>query len=189
MQSHHLKLAKKYWTEHVSPGDVVIDATCGNGHDTFFLTTLGCQVFALDIQEEALEKARQLVGNHARFLLVSHAQIHEVSLPTPPCLIVYNLGYLPGGDKSITTKCETTIESIKHSLEILAPKGAVSITCYPGHSEGQIEEQAVSEFLSSLNPLQWLICQHRYLNRPRSPVFIWLQKVEKFPRLPKSNPE
>lgn len=174
MQSHHLQLAKKYWTEHLSHGDVVIDATCGNGHDTLFLTSLSAQVFALDIQKEALQKAEQIIGEKATLLHLSHALIHEVPVPKPPRLIVYNLGYLPGGDKSITTKCETTLVSIQESLRILPKGGALSITCYPGHAEGKIEEQQINEFLATLSPREWLICQHRYLNRQHSPVFIWV---------------
>jgi hypothetical protein len=45
--------AKAAWSSLVSPGDTVIDATCGNGHDTLALARLvgprGC-VIAMDIQ-------------------------------------------------------------------------------------------------------------------------------------------
>ncbi|HSX14160.1 MAG TPA: class I SAM-dependent methyltransferase [Chlamydiales bacterium] len=177
MQSHHLKLAKKYWAEHLSPGDVVIDATCGNGHDTLFLCTLSCQVYSLDIQKQALEMAK-LLGSSATFFHISHVLIHEIPVPNPPRLIVYNLGYLPGGDKSITTKSETTLQSIQESLKILAPRGALSITCYPGHEEGYREEQKVIEFLCSLSPRQWKICQHKYINKPKSPIFIWVENID-----------
>ena len=134
MRQFCLKLAKKYWTEHLQPSDVVIDATCGNGHDTLFLTTLSALVFSLDIQEQALEKAKTLVGSKASLIHLSHEFIHEVAVPKAPRLIVYNLGYLPKGDKSITTMCNSTLLSIEKSLQILAQDGAISITCYPGHA-------------------------------------------------------
>lgn len=175
-KSPHLQLAKRYWLEHLSPGDVAIDATCGNGHDTLFLSTLpGVTVFAFDIQQEALAKTRQRVGPEVALLHMSHALIHTISLPKKPRLIVYNLGYLPGGDKSITTLSETTLQSIELSLGLLETGGALSITCYPGHEEGSREEKTVTEFLSRLSPLEWQICQHRFINRPSSPVFIWVK--------------
>jgi SAM-dependent methyltransferase len=176
MQSHHLKLAKKYWTDHLYPGDVVIDATCGNGHDTLFLSQLSCQVFSLDIQTQALENAKRL-GSNASFLLLSHAFIDEVVIPKAPRLIVYNLGYLPGGDKTITTQCETTLSSIEKSLQILADNGAVSITCYPGHGEGLREEQKIVEYLSTLPSYNWKVCHHKYINRPKSPTFFWVEPI------------
>lgn len=49
--------AKAAWASLVSPGDTVVDATCGNGHDTLALARLvgphGC-VIALDIQVSAV---------------------------------------------------------------------------------------------------------------------------------------
>lgn len=176
MQSHHLKLAKKYWTEHLSPGDVVIDATCGNGHDTYFLSQLSCQVYSLDIQPQALEKAKRL-GSNATFLLLSHVFIDDVPIPKAPRLIVYNLGYLPGGDKTITTQCETTLSSIKKSLQMLPSNGAVSITCYPGHDEGFREEQKIFGYLSNLPPQKWKICHHTYINKSKSPTFFWVEPI------------
>ncbi len=163
--------------EHLQPLDVVIDATCGNGHDTLFLTTLSEQVISLDIQRSAIQKTEQLVGTKATLLHLSHEYIDEVPLPKPPRLIVYNLGYLPGGDKCITTKRDTTLISLKKSMNILAPDGAISLTCYPGHEEGFHEEQAVAEFLKTLNPQQWTILQYRCMNRLHSPIFYWIEKV------------
>lgn len=182
MASHikapHLKLAKQYWKEHLLPNDVAIDATCGNGHDTLFLKELGATVFALDIQEEAVKKTKELAGE-VTILQMSHAFIHQISLPKPPRLIVYNFGYLPGGDKSITTRWETSLESIRLSLGMVEKGGALSILCYPGHDEGKIEEQKITEYLASLPSSGWLICQHRYINRPKSPVLIWVKNFEK----------
>jgi hypothetical protein len=185
-KNHHLRLAKKYWQEHLLPGDIAIDATCGNGHDTVFLSHLllsdtTSHIFAYDIQKEALENTKRLICNtfpseqasRVIFCEKSHAQIAETPCPKPPRLIVYNLGYLPGGDKTVTTQTNTTITSVSQSLSLLAQDGALSIMCYPGHDEGLREEAAVIEFLSSLCPKSWQICHHRFINRPRSPSLIW----------------
>ncbi len=185
-KNHHLKLAKKYWQEHLLPGDIAIDATCGNGHDTLFLThLLPSLVFTYDIQKEALDNTRKLIdsalskeqADRVIFCEKSHALIEETPCPKPPRLIVYNLGYLPGGDKTVTTQTETTLTSLSQSINLLASDGALSIMCYPGHEEGLREEAAVIEFLSTLPPKDWQICLHRYINRPKSPSLIWALSI------------
>ena len=180
-RSPHLNLAKKYWQEHVQPNDLAIDATCGNGHDTLFLAQLGQQVFAFDIQEKAIQKTQELLTlfqKEATLHQLSHAKMGEISFPKKPRLIVYNLGYLPKGDKQLTTKTETTLESIKESLSLLSEGGALSITCYPGHEEGEKEERAILDFLSTLPSHKWLICHHRYINRLKGPSFFWVLSID-----------
>ena len=61
-------------------------------------------------------------------------------MASTPKLIVYNLGYLPGSDKLLTTKTSSTLLSVEKALSLIAPNGAISITCYPGHEEGKKEE-------------------------------------------------
>ncbi len=173
--SPHLKLAKAYWEKHLKKGDLAIDATCGNGHDTLFLAGL-CSVIGLDIQSSAIENTATLLrkeGKEATLHLLSHEQIDTLPLPYPPRLIVYNLGYLPKGDKSITTHTETTLISVKKSLDILPTQGALSITCYPGHEEGEREERALEGWLSTLS-LE--IHHHKWPERARAPSLIWIVK-------------
>jgi len=183
--SPHLALAQNYWKGHLRAGDVAIDATCGNGNDTLFLSGLLTEglVVALDIQSQAIENTARLLEQHQirRVLLhqISHAEIGQILFPSPPRLIVYNLGYLPRGDKSITTQTDSTLESVKKSLQIAAVDGAVSITCYPGHDEGEREELALIDFVKMLPADQWSVCHHKWLNRPRSPSFIWIVRQTK----------
>ena len=100
-ESPHLKLTKFYWTEWIIPGDVVIDATCGNGYDTLFLAKLPLStLFAIDIQSEALYKTKSLLESRLSTLelqkvhlsKMSHEAWDTLDLPSPPHLIVYNLG-------------------------------------------------------------------------------------------------
>ncbi len=91
-------------------------------------------------------------------------------------LIIYNLGYLPRGDKTITTKVDTTIASLKSALPLIKPGGAVSVTCYPGHPEGAIEEKEIRLWSKQLPPEIWNICFHRFPNRKQSPSLFLLQK-------------
>lgn len=156
--------------------DFVIDMTCGNGHDTAFLAALKPRrLVALDIQPAALEAARKRVSEGVEFLLKNHAayplELEDKSVK----LAVFNLGWLPGSDKSCTTLAETTCQSLFSLLPKIAPGGAISLTCYPGHLEGKREEDELLEKLQRLNPHAWNVCHHRWLNRKESPSLILLQ--------------
>lgn len=188
--SPHLLLAKIYWRSHLKPGDIAIDATCGNGNDTFFLSQLllsdpSSAIFSFDIQPEAIRNTeallrRHLSPDHFRRVLLhrrSHLELNAIPLPYSPRLIVYNLGYLPGGNKKITTQTGTTLESVKLSLGILADDGALSIMCYPGHEEGSREEEELLSYVKTLSPKEWSVCHHRWLNKPRSPSFLWISHL------------
>jgi SAM-dependent methyltransferase len=158
----HLEQARHYWKNLLTPTDVVIDATCGNGKDTAYLSQLVPEgkVYSLDIQEEALIQAKKNVASsNVVFLLQSHA-----SLPSfePVKLVVYNLGYLPGGNKKITTMTESTLQSLEAASGIVKRGGALSITCYPGHLEGAREEKAVIAWIYQLNSLKWDVTHHQW---------------------------
>lgn len=176
---NHLHFAHSLWQAHVRPEDVVIDATCGNGHDTLFLSGLvpAGRVFAFDIQEKAIQNTQELLKKHGReervtLLQKSHVDLQKI--PSPPRLIVYNLGYLPGGDKGVTTQTDTTLESVAAGLKMLPEGGALSITCYPGHAEGAREEKALVEFLRTLPSHQWTVRYHQWVNRPKAPSLLWV---------------
>jgi len=173
--SPHLKLAKSHWQAHLRAEDLAIDATCGNGHDTHFLAQI-CQVIALDIQPQAIQNTKNLLPD-ATIFQISHDKIDEIPLPRAPRLIVYNLGYLPRGDKSITTKTDTTLISVKKSLDLLASDGALSITCYPGHDEGQKEQSALEAFICSLDPKKWKVTHYKWPEKARAPSLIWISSI------------
>jgi hypothetical protein len=189
--SAHIILAHTYWKEHLRPGDVAIDATCGNGRDTLMLAQilLECPdslLIGLDIQPAALEKTALLLKKSlpdsylSRVLLhrLCHAQIDSIPLPIQPRLIVYNLGYLPGSDKTITTQTPTTLQSLQKGALLLASDGAISITCYPGHPEGEKEELEILAWTQLLNPAKWLVCHHRWVNRSASPSLFWIRSTD-----------
>lgn len=185
----HLDLAHQYWKKLVIPGDLVIDATCGNGHDTLFLATLALNetqgsLYTLDIQPEALEKAKERLQAHIplsyfsriHFIPGCHSTFPAPLLPESVKLIVYNLGYLPGGNKTLTTQSNTTLESLQNALPLLAPQGVISIMCYPGHPEGKVEEVKIIEYLSTLDRWEWNCCHHRWINKQDAPSLLLLQK-------------
>jgi len=176
--SPHLSLAKNYWKAHLKPNDLSIDATCGNGHDSLFLADIS-SVISIDIQVQAINNTRALLEKHGKrgtLHNISHSEIDQIPLPQSPHLIVYNLGYLPHGDKSITTQTETTLISIQKSINLLSPKGAISITCYPGHTEGKKEEEHLINLLKLPVYNNLNICHHRWINKTNAPSLIWILK-------------
>jgi hypothetical protein len=188
----HLDLAHSYWERLIAPGDAVIDATCGNGHDTLKLCQLALlhgkgQVTGIDLQKEAIEATTRLLDLHLtqkqRACVALHCRCHA-SFP-PECaadtikLVVYNLGYLPKGNKELTTNLSTTLQSVEHYLSLIQNGGAVSITCYPGHEEGGREEEALLAFASTLSSNAWSVCFHQWTNRHQAPSLIFIQKAKK----------
>ena len=181
---YHTHLAHLIWKDFLRPGMTVIDATSGSGHDTLFLakcvlTPNSGWVHAFDIQSEALQKTRQNLELNLAQTLKPRITLHETSHETfpqnlTPSLIVYNLGYLPGGDHSKTTLAETTLTSCINALTILAPKGLLSITTYPGHPEGHKEKSLLFDWLATLTTHP--IFHHTPLNRPNQPSLITIRK-------------
>jgi SAM-dependent methyltransferase len=182
--SSHLGLAQNYWKNFLKPEDHAIDATCGNGQDSLFLAQIVSQgqVFAFDIQEPALENAfallkENLMEDRVPLYLASHENLHLA--PSQAIrLIVYNLGYLPRGDKRITTLALSTQNSIRQALAIIEKnRGAMSIMCYPGHEEGKKEQELLLKELASLSPKSWEVLHHQWVNRSLSPSLFWIKNI------------
>lgn len=179
----HLEYAHSYWRSLLKPGDKVIDATCGNGYDTLFLAELTHgEVTAIDIQQEAILSAQ----NHLKKSLDPQMYskiiwLHQSHVSFPPLnnikLVVYNLGYLPKGDKSKTTLTETTLQSLTSAQNLLETGGCISVTCYPGHTEGKKEEVAILAWAAALDSKKWNCCYHRWLNRNDSPTLLIIMKI------------
>jgi len=151
-------LAHDFATQVLAAGDLAVDATCGNGNDTLHLARLvGPQgtVIAIDIQAEALEETRQRLASEGlddgRVSLVRacHTTMCDHLLPATAALVMFNLGYLPGGDHALTTRAETTPAALDAAALALRPGGLLMVTCYPGHSEGAREAGAVAEWMEA----------------------------------------
>jgi len=185
-----IDLAHDYWQRLLHPGDYVIDATCGNGHDTLFLANLvlkkdtNGQLLAMDTQAEAIQNTQQLLQDNLAKNMLDRVSFFNGCHSTFPSqiekesitLIVYNLGYLPGGNKELTTTSSTTLQSLQAALPLIVPGGAISITCYPGHPAGKVEETEILSFTNSLSPLEWSCCYHRWINRNQAPSLILIQR-------------
>lgn len=181
----HIDLAHQYWERILQDGDLAIDATCGNGNDTLKLAEIlhkSGTVIGMDIQEEAIARTKALLSHLpqerlARIHLYHQSHANFPPLRDPVRLIVYNLGYLPKGNKQFTTMTQSTMESLGKALELVMPGGAISITCYPGHDEGAKEEKAILEMIAHLSAMSWNVCHHTFLNRAASPSLILIQRT------------
>lgn len=179
-----LQIAHDFWRQIIAPEDTVIDATCGNGKDTCELAQLVSigKVLAFDIQRQAIENTRKLLQTYGlekrvEFFHLSHEFFPSTISPSSVRLIAYNLGYLPGGDKTVTTVTEATIRSVKQALDLVMPGGLISITLYPGHAEGAIEKEHLLEFANTLSSAQWAVCHLEWINRQKSPSLLLLEKL------------
>lgn len=186
---NHLDVAHGYWQRLIRQGDSVIDATCGNGYDTLALAKMALStdsgfVYGMDIQPKAITNCRRILEENlspeqlSKVLLTTgcHSKFPEQIQPGTIRLVAYNLGYLPGGDKALTTMTESTIASLNRAVDLVMPGGAISVTCYPGHTEGGREEDAVYAWAAALDPQQWNCCNHRWINRLKAPALLLVQR-------------
>ncbi|RWZ54844.1 methyltransferase domain-containing protein [Halobacillus fulvus] len=169
--------------ENLSPNGVVIDGTCGNGHDTLFLASLmeeSGHVYAFDIQEKAItETSSRLEENKLRgrvsLIHDSHANVDEhLSEDHRDRLqgAIFNLGYLPGSDKSVVTTSGDTILSVEKILSMLDKGGLVVLGVYHGHEGGQQEKEALIEFVQNLDQKKVKALHYGFMNIQNNPPFI-----------------
>lgn len=147
--------------EILTAGDLAIDATVGNGHDTLFLARAvgaGGTVYGFDIQEAALDAAYRRLQDEGLAGRVSlyHAGHEAMAVVLPASVVgrvravMFNLGYLPGGDKARTTGIHTTLAALEQARSLLAPGGAISVLAYTGHPGGREEAEAVKAWAAAL---------------------------------------
>jgi len=180
------------WCHHfikiqVKEGDICIDATVGNGRDTEVLCTLVGEkglVYGFDIQEIALEKTRLrlketgLLGR-ARLFLKGHEYMAEVIEPSDHgkiSCVVFNFGYLPGGNHQLATKGETSIKALGWALGLLKRDGLISLCIYSGGDSGFMEREEILTWLKKLDSREYLVIVNEFYNRknhPPLPVLIY----------------
>lgn len=177
-------LAAQYMESALGEGDLAVDATMGNGHDTERLARLvgpTGRVVAFDIQRQALESTRARLTaagltDRVTLVLESHA-LMAAHLPSAPKLIAFNLGFLPGGDKSVTTQPPETLRAVEAAMALLQPMGLLLVCCYPGHPAGQTELDALDAFFRRVPPQRFNILRHDFINAgPGAPVCFAAEK-------------
>lgn len=172
-------------SQFLQPGDLAVDATCGNGHDTLLLANLvgpSGRVWAFDIQERAISATSQRLGQagmaeRVELILGGHESLAD-HLPTPVRGMIFNLGYCPGGNRSIITREDTTRAALDQAQELLLPGGVLAITVYPGHDGGEKEEGMLREWSSSLPQRSFHAWHMGQVNTPPdAPSLFLIQKA------------
>lgn len=166
---------------YIKEGDCCIDATMGKGGDTYYLcqkTGEKGKVYAFDVQQEALRQTKEKLDKHemnAELILDGHEHMREYVKETEISCVMFNLGYLPGGDHRLATKTNTTIQAVEAGLELLKTGGIMSICIYSGGDSGFEERDGVLEYLSRLDDRKYFIARQDFPNKknnPPMPVFI-----------------
>ena len=178
-----LEMAHDFLAEVVTKEDIVVDATMGNGHDTLFLAKLAKQVFAFDIQEQALEKTQERLHQaglkNTSLILQGHETVNQYVSEVKAA--IFNLGYLPSADKSVITQPQTTIEALEKLCQLLVKGGRIAIMIYYGHEGGDVERDAVLDFVSQLPQQEYTATIYRTLNQINNPPFlVMIEKLERY---------
>lgn len=158
---------------YCSSFNVAIDCTLGNGYDTDFLRDNFKKVYAFDIQKEAVDQYKSKNINLENVFLIndSHEKINLFVEDKVDC-IMYNLGFLPGGNKKITTKAYSTLESVKAGISLLNYGGIITVAIYTGHEEGKKEEIVLLDYLTNLPKKDYGVLLHTFLNRENNPPLL-----------------
>lgn len=172
---------------HIRPGTLALDATCGNGHDTVFLAhAVGPdgRVIACDIQPQAIEKTLARLTeagltNRVQCMLANHARMDDWLPPSWKNglgVVMFNLGYLPGGDKTIITQPSSSLAAIQKAWENLLPEGCLSILLYRGHPGGAEEAEGILNWAEQSIPEEKSECWDSPFPTAASPLWLFIRK-------------
>lgn len=175
-----LELAHLLVKRSVETGDIAIDATVGNGHDTLHLAQqVGAtgKVVGFDVQVEAIEATRSLLKSAnapatVHLVCSGHEKMKEhVNEEDQGAVgaVMFNLGYLPGGNKQIKTRPESTRKGLWAAVDLLRPGGVITVVAYSGHEGGTEEVQVVESWVSSLAAQNFQCISYRFLNSTSDP--------------------
>lgn len=184
-----LEHAHRILSDRLSSGNIAIDATVGNGHDTLFLLRQVAptgQVYGFDVQSAAIDATRELVAQTGfvdglTLTCASHADLAKL-IPKhchgKIAACMFNLGYLPGSDKTVTTRTQSTLTGLNATSSLLGESGMITIMAYPGHSGGAEETVAVSLWCAQLDPTRYhvrLMCSE--VARSHAPRLYVIEKI------------
>lgn len=192
-----LEMAHWMLKDIIKTNDVVVDATMGNGYDTQFLAELGANVYAFDVQEEALNATEKRLDDagiknqifeknlsnllkepSVNLVLSGHEKLSEY-VKEPIKAAIFNLGYLPKTDKSVVTKADTTLTALDALTNQLVVGGRIAIMIYYGHEGGMEEKDAVIKWTSSLPQKDWEVTSYAPLNQIHTPPILVLIEKRK----------
>lgn len=172
--------------EVVTEGDLVIDGTVGNGNDTLFLAELVGEtgtVLGFDVQEQAIQTTQAILNEAGLNKQVTlYQQGHETLGLVIPAgkkvkAAIFNLGYLPKSDKTIITQSHTTLKALEDLLTLTEDLGRIIVVIYYGHDGGEIEKNAVLDFVKQIPQTQFNVLSYQFINQKNNPpILITIEK-------------
>ncbi len=180
-----LSQSHKYIENFVEEGDIVIDATAGNGNDTLFLAQLvggRGHVYSFDIQQIALDRTAEKLDkielrDRVDLIKAGHENLDKY-VKSNVKAVMFNLGYLPGGDHNLGTRAQTTITALEKAMELLVVGGIISIVVYHGGDSGFEEKTQVMEYLERIDPKKYLVMKTEFINQVNCPpILACIEKI------------
>lgn len=176
-----VSITKEFIKNYIKDGQVVLDATVGNGNDTVLMAErVGAsgRIYGFDIQQIAIDNTMKILKENKledRVTLIkdSHEDLDKY-ITDPLDFIIYNLGYLPNGDKNIITQTESTRKSIISSLKLLNKNGLLLINSYIGHDGGKEENLAIENMLKELDQKKYNVLKHSFINQKNDPPILYI---------------
>ncbi len=162
----------------VKPDDTVVDATCGNGHDTLFLARLvpRGRVLAFDISPLAIANTAARLKEHGVSDRVELFQEDFRNLrayvTSPVAAIMFNLGYLPGASRETATKAQHSKQAVETAVNLIRPGGVVTVVCYSGHQGGAEETREILAVTGGLNQKEFEVVKVDFLNQVNHPPLL-----------------
>lgn len=158
----------------ITKDDVICDMTMGNGHDTLFLSSVAKEVYAFDIQQEALNHTLEKVSGLSHVHLIKDSHENVLNYVQNFKGAIFNLGYLPKGDPTITTLKESTLRTLDLLIGHMKKDSFIQIVIYPGHPEGEKESQAIDTWINGLSPHHFQITVTRFLHESAKPPYLYM---------------
>lgn len=177
-----LKLSHAHMRAHIKKGATVIDATAGKGRDTLLLSELvgdSGHVYAFDIQKEAIKATQKLLDENGKTNVTLRLESHDKmqSYVKKADAVVFNFGFLPGGDHSVFSKGDTSIKAIEAALSILTDDGFISLCIYYGGDTGFEDRDSILAFLQALDAKKYTVMLQSFYNRKNCPpLFAIIEK-------------
>lgn len=143
-------------------------------------------VVAVDVQQAAIDSTRQHLERNVdetclrsvRYHCLCHSNLDALLPNASAALVAFNLGYLPGGAKELTTTATSTLAAVEASCRLLKPGGLISLVVYVGHPGAREEVEAVEGLCAHLSSTDWNVGHWEWANRPLSPhLFLIYRKA------------
>lgn len=166
---------------YIEKVNCAVDMTVGNGYNSkMILDNLKPEkLYCFDIQKNAIENTAKLLKNYSNYILILDSHTNFLNYVKEKIdFAIYNLGYLPNGDKTITTNALDVEESLSKLLENLNEKATVLITFYTGHDSGLVESEKIGKFLNKLNQKEFTVLEFNFKNQKNNPPYVvMIQRV------------